>query len=388
MSELDRCSCNVLILADDAVRIDLLERALGQDAMLRVAAGSPLLPGSWPKGSPDLILVDVAGEAGLRTCQFLREHMDYRRSVVVLLTDRLEFLARGLDMGAVDCMMRTVDVELLRCKVKRLVSWKLETDSLPEPEHTSRTRLDELESLIQMVAHDLKSPVVAIHGFVAILERRFARMPPDIKRDEILRFLSKASKSIQDFLGDLSQLMIYQTIEMDCTEVSLRDAVREVANRYRHLLNEKAIGLRLDFCDPLPPAKGDRRRIVQVLDNLVGNAIMHMGEVPDPVIKVGVSVTGDFLTTNVRDNGVGIPAEFHREIFTRFVRVPGNVARPGTGLGLAIAKTIVEGHGGKIWLESSPGKGSTFSFTLPISDACDVSVSRDAPKRIETTGEF
>jgi len=384
MSECDKGSYNVLILGEDADRIALLERALNQDVTLRTAAGSPLLPGSWPKGSPALILVDVAGEEGLRTCQFLRGHRDYCRAVVVLLTDRPENFNRGLEMGAVDCMTKTVDVEFLRCKIRRLVSWKVENDSLAGLEHLSRTRLDELESLIQMVAHDLKSPVIAIHGFVTLLERRFTRMPPDVKRDEILRFLSKASKSIQDFLGDLSQLMIYQTIEMSWTEVSLPDAVREVVNRYGHLLKEKTIALELDFCDPLPPVRGDRRRIVQVLDNLLGNAIMHMGEVQDPAINVGINMTGNFLTTRVSDNGVGIPEEFHHKVFTRFVRVPGKNARPGSGLGLAIAKTIVESHGGRIWLESNLGRGATFSFSLPISAAgeastvnlCDKTISR------------
>jgi signal transduction histidine kinase len=388
MSELDNSGCNILILGDDAARIAFLERSLVQDATLSVASGSALLPGSWPKNNPDLILLDITGEEGLRTCQFLRGHRLYRRTVVVLLTDRQEYLARSLDLGAVDCMMRTVDVELLRCKVKRLVSWKLETDSPVGKKHPSRAKLDELESLIQMVAHDLKSPVVAIHGFVTLLERRFARMPPDIKRDEILRFLSKASKSIQDFLGDLSQLMVYQSIEMDCTEVSLPDVVREVVNRYRQLLMEKSVSLELDVAEPLPPAKGDRRRIVQVLDNLVGNAIMHMGEVPHPVITVAINVSRDFLTTSVSDNGVGIPLEFHHKIFTRFTRVPGREARPGTGLGLAIAKTIVESHGGKIWLESRPGKGATFSFTLPIFAARDASTSGDAVRRMRTRAEF
>jgi len=360
------CCGKVLILGDDAARVENIERVLCRDPGTRVITSCGRLPEKGPADLPDLILVDAAGEDGLRVCRFLVNDNEFRRIPVVLLTDSCENMIRGLEAGAVDCMLKTSDVELIRAKVNRLIWWRTAEQGGEDSRQQSRTKIDELESLIQMVAHDLKSPVVAIHGFVGLLERRFSRMAPDRKRDEILGFLSKASKSIQDFLTDLGQLMIYQKIEMESCELSLPELVTEVVDRYAQAMEEKRISLELDLPDCLPLARGDRRRIIQVLDNLVGNAVTHMGDVPEAAISITVFRDGDLLLTRVADNGVGIPIEYHDKIFGRFFRVPGKTVSSGTGLGLAIVKTIVESHGGRVWLHSGPGTGAAFSFTLPM----------------------
>ncbi len=130
-------------------------------------------------------------------------------------------------------------------------------------------------------------------------------------------------------------------------------------------MHEKNIALVLDFEFGIPIVYGDKHRIAQVIDNLLSNAIKHMGDKPDCLIRITVSLGREFVRTSIIDNGIGIPEEYHSKIFDRFFRVqrggPG-----GTGLGLAISKTIVERHGGRIWVESKQGQGSCFSFTLPV----------------------
>jgi len=116
---------------------------------------------------------------------------------------------------------------------------------------------------------------------------------------------------------------------------------------------------------------------MQVLDNLVVNAIRHMGNRADPTIRIRCTNDKGYVITSISDNGVGIPEEFHIRIFDRFFRGPPSTTKAGTGLGLYIAKKIVESHKGRIWVESREGMGATFFFTLPIfspSDAVDYEI--------------
>jgi len=119
--------------------------------------------------------------------------------------------------------------------------------------------------------------------------------------------------------------------------------------------------LRLD----VSPVYADERRVRQVIDNILGNAIRHMGERLEPSIRIQVSENDGFVLTRISDNGIGIPEEYRHRIFDRFFRVPKPQPSGGTGLGLAIARKIIEKHGGRIWVESEEGQGATFLFTLP-----------------------
>ena len=119
---------------------------------------------------------------------------------------------------------------------------------------------------------------------------------------------------------------------------------------------------------------GDRHRIMQVLDNLLSNAIHHMGDAPDASISIELKDSGESVVTRVSDNGVGIPPEYHEQIFKRFFRVPRANSKPGTGLGLAIAKSIIESHRGNLWIEAHTGRGTAFNFSLPKASSPDAQV--------------
>src|SRR5215472_12852178 len=116
--------------------------------------------------------------------------------------------------------------------------------------------------------------------------------------------------------------------------------------------------------DPLPTLVVDSTQIVQLFQNLLGNAIKFRSERP-PAIHVGARHSADGWTISVRDNGIGIEAQYFDRIFQIFQRLHTRRQYPGTGIGLAICKRIIERHGGRIWVESAPGEGSTFFFTLP-----------------------
>jgi light-regulated signal transduction histidine kinase (bacteriophytochrome) len=116
--------------------------------------------------------------------------------------------------------------------------------------------------------------------------------------------------------------------------------------------------------ESLPTIKADATQLVQLFQNVIGNAIKFRGESP-PQIHVGVAEVGDFWQFSVRDNGIGIEPQYFERIFLVFQRLHTRREYQGTGIGLAICKRIVERHGGRIWVESVPGEGSTFHFTLP-----------------------
>jgi signal transduction histidine kinase len=144
-----------------------------------------------------------------------------------------------------------------------------------------------------------------------------------------------------------------QTVDLDA-------AVKHACENLRLAIAESRASV---HSDPLPSVNGDRTLLTQLFQNLIGNALKyHSAE--DPVIKVYAEETGPEWRFAVRDNGIGIPRAYQDQIFGVFKRLHGK-NYPGTGIGLAICQRIVERHGGRIWVESEPGRGSTFFFTLP-----------------------
>jgi PAS domain S-box-containing protein len=237
--------------------------------------------------------------------------------------------------------------------------------ALEQSTREARQRTAELESLIQMVAHDLKSPVIAMVGFVRALKARLGKGAPDSKTEQILQQLTNAGTSMERFLGDLLDGLVCDQSAPQRSPVSLDEIIRSLVNEQSRLLAEKRITISMDLPSEVPLVYADERRVRQVLDNILGNAIRHMGEKPGPVIRISVEELGRFVIARISDNGIGIPAEYLPRIFDRFFRVPKAECSRGTGLGLAIARKIIESHEGTIGVESEEGQGTTFSFSLP-----------------------
>jgi chemotaxis family two-component system sensor kinase Cph1 len=142
--------------------------------------------------------------------------------------------------------------------------------------------------------------------------------------------------------------------------VSLEDALKRVTDKLDLMI--EAVGATITH-DPLPAVMGDDLQIVQLLQNLIGNAIKFRSQEP-PLIHIGARPVGERWLFFVRDNGIGIDPQFTERVFVIFQRLHSQEKYPGTGVGLAIARKIIERHGGRIWVDSEPGKGATFYFTL------------------------
>jgi signal transduction histidine kinase len=216
------------------------------------------------------------------------------------------------------------------------------------------------------MSHELRTPLNAILGYTElIVDKIYGEVPEKIS--DVLERVQKSGRHLLGLINDVLDLSKIEAgqLSLGLSDYSFNDVVQSVVSAVASLAAEKHLGLRVELPPGLPVGKGDERRVMQVLLNLVGNAIKftERGEV---VIRVANS-GGSFLVS-VSDSGPGIAEADREKIFEEFQQVDSSATRAkgGTGLGLAIGKRIVELHGGRIWVESEVGKGSTFFFTIPV----------------------
>jgi signal transduction histidine kinase len=226
----------------------------------------------------------------------------------------------------------------------------------------------ELETFVFSVSHDLKTPIVTIEGFMGALREDFGNLiPEDCER--YLNYIGDATRKMETLINDLLELSRIGRLTVKKTEFSLADLMEEVIAGLQPQIEAK--GIQVTVSQGLPLVYGEKKRLVQVMENLLSNAIKYIGkENPSPRIEVGVREQDDQKVVFVRDNGIGIERIYFEKIFQVFQRLPSaKKIGQGTGIGLAIVKRVIEYHGGSVWLESEPGKGTTFFFTLKNKEA-------------------
>ena len=225
----------------------------------------------------------------------------------------------------------------------------------------------EMESFVYTVSHDLKTPIVTIEGFIGALREDFADRLSE-NGEQYLQYMSDAARKMEVLISDLLNLSRIGRVTEAKEEFCFGDLVREALEILRPQLEGR--GIQVHVQSELPVVYGERKRISQVVDNLLSNAIKYVGkDNPSPRIEVGCQEQDGQTVFFVRDNGIGIEEKYFSKIFQIFERLPAaKQAGDGTGIGLTIVKRIVELHGGKIWLESELGMGTSFFFTLGNKD--------------------
>ncbi len=219
----------------------------------------------------------------------------------------------------------------------------------------------ELERFTYTVSHDLKAPLVTINGFLGYMEQDAVSGNLERLKVDNLR-IREAVNKMQRLLNELLQLSRIGRVSNPHESIVFEELVHEALDIVQISLDARKVNVQLQ--PNLPAVFGDRQRLLEVLQNLIGNACNFMGDQPDPKIEIGYSgEENDTLTFFVRDNGIGISSEFHERIFGLFDKLDSKTN--GTGVGLAIVKRVIEVHGGRVWVESELGKGATFFFTLP-----------------------
>ncbi|HKY09553.1 MAG TPA: ATP-binding protein, partial [Candidatus Binatia bacterium] len=216
------------------------------------------------------------------------------------------------------------------------------------------------------MSHELRTPMNAILGFVEmVLDEIYGEVPPHLR--EPLTDVQTNGKHLLRLINDVLDLSKIEAgrMELLLAEYSVQDVVEIVRTSLQSLAREKGLEFVASCADDIPLAVGDGKRITQCLMNLVGNALKFTKQ---GRVALWVEQQGENLLYRVSDTGIGIPHEEIENIFGEFQQVDTAITREfsGTGLGLNITKKFVELHGGRIWVESEPGKGSTFFFTVPL----------------------
>jgi len=229
------------------------------------------------------------------------------------------------------------------------------------------THLKELDRLktefVATVSHDLRTPLTTIQGYVELLPKVG---PLNERQSQFVERVEGSVQNITDLINDLLDIRrIEAELDLEMEPCDLRDLIDDAVEPLRALAEEKAQTLRWERPEGLPVVRANPRRLKQVVTNLVNNAIKYTPE--GGRVSVEAAQDDDHVVVRVIDNGIGIPPSEQPHIFDRFYRVESEETADikGTGLGLSIVKAVIEKHNGRVWVDSTPGGGSIFTFVLP-----------------------
>ncbi len=218
----------------------------------------------------------------------------------------------------------------------------------------------QLEQFAYVASHDLQEPLRKITSFTELFEKRY-KDNLDEKADKYISYIVDGAKRMQRLIVDLLQYSRVTTRGNSFEPVRADDVLEEVLSNMQFSI--KNSGAKIDY-DRLPRVLADKAQLSQVFQNLIGNAIKFQKD-EEPRITIKVKELNDAWQFSVEDNGIGIEDDYKERIFVIFQRLHARDKYPGTGIGLAVCKKIIERHNGEIWVDSTPGEGSTFYFILP-----------------------
>jgi PAS domain S-box-containing protein len=217
----------------------------------------------------------------------------------------------------------------------------------------------ELEQFAYVASHDLQEPLRMVSSFLQLLEKKYAENL-DETANQYIQFAVDGSNRMKSLILDLLEYSRVNTSQEQRTAVDMSTIINQVLDTYSCKIVETNASVKVSL---MPVARVNKMQMSQLFQNLIGNALKY-NRSAQPAIEIGYEEHADSHQFHVKDNGIGIDPKFYERIFIIFQRLHTKNQFSGTGIGLAICKKIVEKHEGRIWVESVPGKGSTFYFTV------------------------
>ena len=378
-SEAPGAARSILIVDDVSVNLQLVTTQLEARGYLAlVARGGQEAIQRAEFAQPDLILLDVVmpGMDGFETCRRLKQSDATRDIPVIFMTalantdDKIE----GFRAGGVDYVTKPLNAEEVLARVdthltlyalrQQLASQnqqlRQEIAAREQVQAALRRSNAELEQLAYVASHDMQEPLRMVASYLQLVAERYGNAL-DADGHEFIGYAVDGAKRMQALISDM---LTYSRVSTRARPFEPTDCARIVATAERHLQLAIEEGGAVITRGELPTVLGDEVQYLQLFQNLIGNAIKFRGNAP-PRLHVTAQPAEDGWCFSVADNGIGIAPEYFERIFVLFQRLHGRREYPGTGIGLALCKRIVERHGGRIWVESTPGQGSVFRFTLP-----------------------
>lgn len=229
-------------------------------------------------------------------------------------------------------------------------------------------RLDQLKTnFFAVINHEMRNPLAAILGYTDLLLMK-GPLPP--KQEDVLGTMRESGQRLLDLVNNILDMSRLDEGRLTIVPqvMGILPAVNQALEIIKPMAEKKLISVNVDVSPMIPDVRGDPRRVSQILVNLLSNAVKYSPDTGSVTIAAQSNGTGNRVEISVTDNGIGIPADQLPHIFDRFSRIERDVIQHtvGTGLGLSIAKGLVEAHGGQIWAESEEGRGTCFTFTLPV----------------------
>ena len=260
-----------------------------------------------------------------------------------------------------DKAIQWVDGRMVRFEIAAdITSLKLLEDELKQKNDELGRSNKELEQFAYVASHDLQEPLRMVASYTELLQERY-QGKLDAKADKYIGYAVDGAKRMQGLINDLLLLSRVNTRGKPFGPVDCNDLVQKVLQSMRAAIEDQQARIEVG---PLPVILGDETQLFQLFQNLIANAVKFHGA-DLPVVKISAKQNNSTWIFQVQDNGIGIDSRFFDRIFIIFQRLHERGAYQGTGIGLAISKKIVERHGGNIWIESQPDKGSSFYFSLP-----------------------
>ncbi|HWY21699.1 MAG TPA: ATP-binding protein [Candidatus Acidoferrum sp.] len=361
-----------LLVEDNALDAALVVRALykgGFDVSAHIVQDEAAFTQALRTQRPEIVLADynLPNWKGMESLNVLRrEGLDIPMILVSgALGDvtAVECIRQGAtDYVLKDSLARLSEVvrRALREKDERSLRHRMEEDLARKVDELARSNAD-LEQFAYVASHDLQEPLRMVTAYTQLLAERY-RGKLDENADKYIGYASEGAQRMQVLIQDLLAFSRVGRNNAGIGSVDCNAVMADVLQTLAPAIQESGAVI---THDALPAVWADRTQLAQVFQNLVGNAIKFRGKEP-PVVSVQAEKTAQRWQFSVSDNGIGIAPEFAENIFVVFQRLHARTEYPGNGIGLAICKKIVERNGGKIWVESRAGSGSSFKFTLPF----------------------
>jgi len=373
----------VLVVDDEKVIRDLLFQALGQFGgfLVELAESGDEALKKVKENKFDLVLTDMRMR-GMDGLQLVDEITKIRPEIVTVVMSghgTIESALEAMRRGASDFLTKPLNLPEMMIRLHKVLEERQRITRLGdfidqlEKSLQEMRKVDEIKSeFVSVASHELRTPLAAIKNAIQLLLKGKAGTVNETQ----VKFLSMAERNINRLTNILNELLDLSRIEsgrmvMKFEELDLQSLFEFILSSFKSQVEGKGIKLRTETPPEVHKVYGDRDKVEQILTNLIGNALKFMPEGGEIAISAQpLYADGKMMAIAVKDSGIGIPNDQLDKIFEKFHQVEGSLQRSvgGTGLGLAITKGLVEAHQGKIFVESEMGKGSTFTFTLPLAE--------------------
>ncbi len=360
-----RQKVEVLLVDDDPSDSELVREMLADDFTVDVVNHLASVMGQLKQRYDVLILdLNLPDSQGYDTFEAV-ENMSGEVPVIVLTSNSDRKIAiKAMSHGAQDYLFKeTINAEVM----VRSIRYAIERNKLVQEQKVIMRELKrsnaELQQFVYVASHDLQEPLRMVTSYLSLMERTFKHQL-DPKAKEYIDYAMEGGNRMRELINDVLAYSRVDTQGKKFAPVDMGEVVVKVLAILRVTIEDTKAEITID---PLPTIKADESQMMQVMQNIIANALKFHG--PDrPVIHISSSQGDNEWTFIVKDNGIGLDMVDAEKIFQMFQRLHSREEYPGTGIGLALTKKIVERHDGRIWVESWKGKGATFFFTIPTEE--------------------